>query len=210
MVALSLTTTPASAATACTTSSVNVVAHPDDDLFFLNPAILQTIASGGCATTAYVTSGDAGGEDSYYLGRESGVEAAYAQMAGVTNKWTTTRVTLAGKSVTRAVLTAQPALTLYFLRLPDGYIDGAGSERSNYKSLEQLELGSTANLQTLDRTTRGRSWCRCWAASSARPRPRWCAPSTARASTGTATTATTWPSVGWPRRRTTRWHRGCH
>ena len=142
-------TSPASAAD-CTTSSVNLVAHPDDDLFFMNPAILQGIAAGGCSTTVYVTSGDAGGEDSYYLGREAGVRAAYAQMAGVTNSWTLSRVTFAGKSVTRASLLARPAVQLYFLRLPDGYVDGTGSERSDYESLEQLELGVAPDLQTLD------------------------------------------------------------
>jgi LmbE family N-acetylglucosaminyl deacetylase len=137
-------------AVGCSASSVNIAAHPDDDLFFMNPAVLQTIANGGCSTTVYVTSGDAGGADSYYLGREAGVEAAYAQMAGVSSQWTTTRVTVGGKSVTRATLTGNPGIQLYFLRLPDGYVDGAGSVRSDYRSLEQLELGSTDSLQTLD------------------------------------------------------------
>ncbi|MCZ2846980.1 DUF7402 domain-containing protein [Modestobacter sp. VKM Ac-2978] len=141
---------PAQAA-GCSASSVNLVAHPDDDLFFMNPAVLQGIASGDCSTTVYVTSGDAGGEDTYYQGREVGVRAAYARMAGVADAWTTDRVTVAGKSVTRTTLTARPSVQLYFFRLPDGYADGAGSERSSYKSLEQLELGVAGSLETLDR-----------------------------------------------------------
>ena len=147
--ATGLLVSPAAAAD-CATSSVDLVAHPDDDLFFMNPAIVQGIAAGGCSTTVYVTSGDAGGEDSYYLGREAGVRAAYAQMAGVTNSWTTSRVTFAEKSVTRATLIARPTVQLYYLRLPDGYVDGAGSVRSDFASLGQLDLGVAQDLRTLD------------------------------------------------------------
>ncbi|MGY1820430.1 DUF7402 domain-containing protein [Geodermatophilus sp. SYSU D00079] len=148
--AMTFVASPASAAAGCAESSVNVVAHPDDDLFFMNPDVLRTIASGGCSATVYVTSGDAGGEDAYYVGRETGVKAAYAQMAGVASEWTTARVTFAGRSVTRATLTARPTVQLYFLRLPDGYVDGAGSARSDHRSLEQLELGTADALETLD------------------------------------------------------------
>ena len=125
--ALSLVATPASAA-ACTPGAVNVVAHPDDDLYFVNPLILQDIRAGRCSTTIYVTSGDAGQSSSYYQKRELGVQAAYAKMAGVTNKWTTTVSLVGTKIVTQATLKAKPAVQLYFMNLPDGFApsDAAG------------------------------------------------------------------------------------
>ncbi len=149
MAALSLVTTPASAAT-CLPGAVNVVAHPDDDLFFVNPLIVQDIRAGRCSSTVYVTSGDAGQNASYYMKRELGVQAAYAKMAGVANKWTTT-VTLVGtKIITRTTLTAKPAVQLYFMNLPDGFADGSGSAQSSNASLEKLYTGKVTSIRTLN------------------------------------------------------------
>ena len=146
--ALSLVATPASAA-ACTPGAVNVVAHPDDDLYFVNPLILQDIRAGRCSTTIYVTSGDAGQSSSYYQKRELGVQAAYAKMAGVTNKWTTTVSLVGTKIVTQATLKAKPAVQLYFMNLPDGFADGAGSALSGNASLEKLYTGKVTTIRTL-------------------------------------------------------------
>lgn len=47
-----------------TTSSVlQIVAHPDDDLYFMNPATFQAMKAGVRTTTVYLTSGDAQGEN---------------------------------------------------------------------------------------------------------------------------------------------------
>src|SRR4051794_27661428 len=149
LAAAAFTAAPASAAS-CTPGAVNVVAHPDDDLLFVNPAILKDIQAGRCSTTVYVTSGDAGGADSYYQEREVGVRAAYADMAGVADTWTTSRVTMAGKSVTRSQLAARPNVELYFMRLPDGYPEGTGTPRSGYTSLQKLYTGEDTTLTSID------------------------------------------------------------
>jgi len=47
------------------------------------------VQSGHCARTVFVTAGERGGDMDLLLQRESGVKAAYAQMAGVSNSWTT-------------------------------------------------------------------------------------------------------------------------
>jgi LmbE family N-acetylglucosaminyl deacetylase len=144
---------PAQASVLCRTASVQVVAHPDDDLFFVNPAILQDIRAGGCTTTVYVTSGDSGNADSYYLNREAGVRAAYAKMAGVSNLWITTPALVGTKMITRSILVLRPTVQLDFLRLPDGEPDGSGTARSGFQSLQQLYTGGTATLKTIDRPT---------------------------------------------------------
>ena len=72
---------------------INVVAHEDDDLLFLNPDIQHDIDAGLCVTTIYLTAGDGAGpiEDAKPLywrdGRETGELAAYAAMAGVGMDW---------------------------------------------------------------------------------------------------------------------------
>ncbi|MGW6351299.1 PIG-L family deacetylase [Streptomyces sp. NPDC055080] len=73
------------------------VAHPDDDLFFLNPEIRRTIRAGCPVDTVYLTSGDGGIKDrlkaSEYVDRgEYGVRAAYAGMAEGANRWERTDV----------------------------------------------------------------------------------------------------------------------
>ncbi|WP_410721392.1 PIG-L family deacetylase, partial [Burkholderia sp. SIMBA_048] len=54
------------------------VAHLDDDLLFMNPDIASNVAAGGCVRVVYLTASDAGEGDTYMLGRERGVRAAYA------------------------------------------------------------------------------------------------------------------------------------
>ncbi|WP_228395088.1 DUF7402 domain-containing protein, partial [Modestobacter roseus] len=138
---------PAGAAPGC---SINIVAHPDDDLFFQSPSILPDVQVAACLTTVYVTSGDAGAGTGYSRQRELGVQAAYAQMAGTANTWSTSVVTLAGRGVTLATLAGRPQVRLAFLRLPDGNIDGSGTGTSGYTSLQQLFQNQVASLRTVD------------------------------------------------------------
>ncbi|WP_166503365.1 DUF7402 domain-containing protein [Modestobacter italicus] len=147
LAAVGLTAGTASAAAGC---SINIIAHPDDDLFFINPATLQNVQSTGCVSTVYVTSGDAGSGTGYSQRREEGVRAAYAKMANTANSWTKTTVTIAGKVVNKSTLAGKPSLALYFLRLPDGNIDGSGTGASGYTSLQDLYGGSIASLRTVD------------------------------------------------------------
>ena len=73
-------------------SRMNVVAHEDDDILFMNPPTSLDVAAGRCLTTVYLTAGDDGLGASYWHGREDGAMAAYATMARVNNAWTTTRL----------------------------------------------------------------------------------------------------------------------
>ena len=131
-------------------SSVNVIAHPDDDLFFQNPDVLKDVAAGKCVATVYLTSGDAGIGTGYSRSRENGVGAAYATMAGVANTWTSSTVTVAGKGVTTRTLSAAPRIQQFFLRLPDGNIDGSGFPRTGRASLQKLYQGQIASMSTAD------------------------------------------------------------
>jgi hypothetical protein len=51
---------PAVAAVTCTQRSLDVVAHEDDDLLFMNPDIQHDIRAGVCVTTVFLTAGDDG------------------------------------------------------------------------------------------------------------------------------------------------------
>ncbi|MCZ2829873.1 PIG-L family deacetylase [Modestobacter sp. VKM Ac-2986] len=129
---------------------LTVVAHPDDDLFFINPDLANDLQAGVCTTTVYVTSGDAGQRNAYHRARERGIAAAYAAMAGAPDVWARARVTVAGRVLTEATLTGVPSVRLFFLRLPDGGMDGSGWPRSARTSLRQLVQGQVPVLWTVD------------------------------------------------------------
>jgi|GEM_PF-793693 len=126
-----------------------IVAHPDDDILFMNPT-LQRQFSRGCVRTIYVTAADDGRSQDYWQGRERGIEAAYASMAGVDNAWTDTPGTLKGRPITARVLTQNPSIGLIFLRLPDGNVNGHGFSATGNTSLEQLFSGKIVSTQPVD------------------------------------------------------------
>ncbi|MFJ8628050.1 hypothetical protein ACIRD3_35165 [Kitasatospora sp. NPDC093550] len=61
---------------------VQVVAHQDDDLLFMNPDLSNGIRAGLKVTTVYVTGGAAGSGAAYAAHRQDGARLAYARMAG--------------------------------------------------------------------------------------------------------------------------------
>ncbi|MBT53002.1 MAG: hypothetical protein CMF72_06330 [Mameliella sp.] len=131
-----------------------IVAHPDDDLLFMNPHIADTIADGDPMTTVFVTAGDAGDESAYWEAREMGAKAAYAQMAGADPAdWVDETVTLdvggVAWEVQSSYLADDPQVRLYFLRTPDG-IDGGGTDTYGFGSLERLLEGDADQITTVD------------------------------------------------------------
>jgi GlcNAc-PI de-N-acetylase len=58
---------------------VNIVAHQDDDLFFMNPDILNAVVRGQTQVTVFLTAGNVRADDIYFMhGRESGAMDAYS------------------------------------------------------------------------------------------------------------------------------------
>ena len=145
---------PAIAAAPCVGGALQVVAHTDDDLLFLSPDLLHDIQAGRCVRTVYLTAGDAGRTERYWLGREDGVRAAYAHMAGVEDRWTVSDAGVADHPILLATLDEDPGISLAFLRLPDGNRTGAGTRATEHQSLRWLWDGSIAELRTVDGTAR--------------------------------------------------------
>ena len=115
-----------------------VVAHQDDDILFQSPGLLRTIASGRCVRTVFVTAGDDGKSRSYWEGREAGAQAAYAQLAGVADAWEEATLDANGHTLALKTLTAQPRVSLVFMRLPDGGLTGGGFASHGNQSLRKL------------------------------------------------------------------------
>ena len=106
---------------------MQVVAHEDDDLLFMNPDLLHAIQQGDCVRTIYLTAGDAGSSKFYWLGRERGSEAAYALLGGIADEWTTQTVKFGNHRFgTVATPVHSDRLSVAFMHLPDGKPDGQG------------------------------------------------------------------------------------
>jgi LmbE family N-acetylglucosaminyl deacetylase len=132
--------------------TLNVVAHQDDDLLFMNPAVSDDIAAGRWVVTVFVTAGDAGRGSAYWRGREQGAMAAYAAMAGVPGKWAADTVNLAGHRIQRRSL-AGTRVALLFLRLADGHGNKARPSE-NLRSLWRGQIPTVRPLDSTDRYTR--------------------------------------------------------
>ncbi|ANW21419.1 PIG-L family deacetylase [Streptomyces clavuligerus] len=126
------------------------VAHPDDDLFFLNPRIRDTIRAGCPVDTVFLTAGDGGKKDptaarEYVDRRQYGVRAAYAEMAEAANRWDRDDVPAGGVTVRSYRLADQARNTdvrLTFLDLHDGLPEG---QQPN--SMRRLLTGETREIE---------------------------------------------------------------
>lgn len=138
----------------CTEGIVDtVVAHPDDDILFMNPDLYDRITSGACIRTVYTTAADDGRPEGYWRNRERGIEAAYAVMAGVDNVWSDAPVLIDGHTVLSRTLTARPSINLVFLRLPDGGVGGEGFSQTGHASLQALARHEERTVTTVDHTS---------------------------------------------------------
>lgn len=140
---------PAAAAPPCAGADVYIAAHADDTLLFQSPDLLEDVQGNRCVQTVFTTAGDAGKGAKYWEGREAGAEAAYAQMAGVPNVWQASTVQLAGHAVHKETLVGQPGVTILYLRLPDGGIDGKGFPLYENQSLLKLWNGGNGQMPAI-------------------------------------------------------------
>ncbi|KPI12810.1 LmbE family protein [Actinobacteria bacterium OV450] len=118
-------------------STLQIVAHPDDDLFFMNPDLSRSISTGIKVTTVYLTSGESDGRNeahsphlddaagpadraAYAEARQNGIRGAYAQMAtgDRTSAWQRRSVPTAGGGNAEVdVLVARPEVNLVWMEL---------------------------------------------------------------------------------------------
>lgn len=129
-----------------------VVAHPDDDILFMNPALAKQ-AGNKCMRSIYVTAADDGRSPEYWKKREQGIEAAYAFMLEKKNTWMESTVTIDGHVISERKLANHPSVGLIFLRLPDGNIDGKGFAQTGHHSLKELASHHIESLKTVDGST---------------------------------------------------------
>ncbi|MHB8498875.1 MAG: PIG-L family deacetylase [Acidimicrobiales bacterium] len=126
------------------------VAHADDNLLFMSPDELTLIRDGAAVQVVYLTTGDAGRGTAYWHLREAGAKAATAAMAGVSNRWRRGSIHANGYELVLETLIDAPRLTIVFVRLPDGAVDGSGYADTHYESLKKLWTGEIPYISSAD------------------------------------------------------------
>ncbi len=101
---------------------VTIIAHPDDDLLFMQPDLLRAVQGGEGVTTIYVTAGNGSDGVPYSETRYAGAQAAYAEAADNAD-WQCGWIALAGHAAEHCRLAAAN-VSLVFLGYPDGGIEG--------------------------------------------------------------------------------------
>ena len=138
------------AANAWASGQLQIVAHEDDDLYFMTPAVPAGIVSGQDSWTVFLTAGDAGRTDGHWQSRELGIRATYASMAGLPNAWTPLTLVVQQRTLTAFQLVGAPRIVVVFLRLPDGNPGGTGYGITGNESLRFLWSGSIGTIHSID------------------------------------------------------------
>ncbi|MEV7178642.1 PIG-L family deacetylase [Kitasatospora sp. NPDC093679] len=146
-----------------TQSFVHVIAHPDDNLYFMNPDLDHALASGAACVTVCLTDGESDGRNvlhtelgrvvradrpAYTRARINGLTAALALLAtGDENSpWDVSLVSyLDGRLVEQHTLRAAPQVQLILLAL----VEARSVSLPRAASLRGLWLGETEALETL-------------------------------------------------------------
>ncbi|MGB6242122.1 MAG: PIG-L family deacetylase [Castellaniella sp.] len=116
------------------------VAHPDDDLLFMNPDQYNAIRQGQCMRVVYLTAGDRGEGQPYLQARERGIMAAYARMARTANRWRDDGWPVGGRIIVRHTLLTAPQVQLIMLRIPDPWLGPGWGSLTPLSRLESIPL----------------------------------------------------------------------
>ncbi|MFI6447226.1 hypothetical protein [Kitasatospora sp. NPDC050543] len=142
---------------------VQIVAHEDDDLLFMNPDLLNGIRAGIPVETVYLTAGDANRGEAYARDRQAGIRLAYAHMAGAqgcgedgNGCWTKDeyRPVAGGPVAERFRLNGGDAVQVVFLNLPEE----ADSGHLGGDALRKLWNDPALSTETLDMDGPGEVW----------------------------------------------------
>jgi hypothetical protein len=148
------------------TVSFYFVAHEDDWQLFMNPNTYDDVRSPTTRVVfVYVTAGDAGaGSGSagraqpYYLARENGAKMSVMFMADADNvpvRAESSTATVLGHALHRWIYRNTAS---YFLRLPDGNMDGMGYEATGWQSLQRLRQEKLSSMQAVDASATYQGW----------------------------------------------------
>lgn len=138
--------------------SFYIVAHADDWQLFMQPGVYKDLISFNCKVVIIVvTGGDSGRSEIFWKAREEGAKCSVRHCLvpfGNLNEVNDTGIFNSHAIHYSAINNA----TLYFMRLPDGNIDGNGFGKYNFQSLAKFKGNHIFSLQANDGSTVYQGW----------------------------------------------------
>lgn len=138
--------------------SFYIVAHADDWQLFMYPNVYNDIMADSNKTVFIITTaGDAGRKENYWLAREEGAKSSlrYCLASSKCFAQSEGRKVFNGHSV---YYWCADNAAIYFMRLPDGNLDGSGFPLYNFQSTSKLKSGKIKFITAVDNSTRYNSW----------------------------------------------------
>jgi hypothetical protein len=139
--------------------SFYIVAHADDWQLFMQPNAYEDLIAGDDHKASFIitTAGDAGYPETYWRAREEGLKSSVrfclaprlslTESCGIAN--------FNGHSINFWKVNH---VLCYFLRLPDGNINGNGFAVHRYESLAKIKAGEINTITAIDGSTIYDSW----------------------------------------------------
>lgn len=135
-----------------------VMAHADDAQLFMQPGFYKDLIAPETAVICIVTTaGDSGMDENYWRAREEGLKSSvrFCLAPHVDIQEQDEQKKINGHLLSYTQIHQS---RLYFLRLPDGGLDGNGFATNNFKSLTKFRKGAVPQLAALDESTCYESW----------------------------------------------------
>lgn len=138
--------------------SFYIVAHADDWQLFMQPnAYNDLVAAGSKVVCIITTAGDAGAGETYWRSREEGLKSSLRFCLAPREDLSENIGTRVFGNHTINYWSANN-VTSYFLRLPDGGLNGNGFSAYHHQSLPELKKGSISSIFSLDDSTTYQDW----------------------------------------------------
>ena len=138
--------------------SFYVVAHADDWQLFMHPNVYADLVDPGCKVILIIaTAGDSGRDKEFWAAREEGSKSStrfcLAPVSGLSESSGNRQFnnhTVHYWSINNT--------TSYFLRLPDGNLDGNGFAACHFQSLSKFRSGQIDAITAVDNSTTYHNW----------------------------------------------------
>ncbi|MEO6730209.1 MAG: hypothetical protein ABIN01_03245 [Ferruginibacter sp.] len=138
--------------------SFYVVAHADDWQLFMHPTVYNDLVSPACKVIFIITtSGDAGMGEKFWRVREEGSKSSVRFCLAPFSVFSESNGQSEFNDHTIHLWSVNN-ITTYFLRLPDGNLDGSGFAAYNFQSLSKFKSGQIDVITALDDSTTYPNW----------------------------------------------------
>ena len=134
------------------------MAHADDWQLFMQPAAYNDLVYSGCKIVFIITTaGDAGMDEKYWKSREEGHKSSVRFCTSPIDNFPESCSEKNYNNKNISYWSLHHSIT-YFLRLPDGNLDGSGFASNNYQSLSKFQSSENDTIKSLDASATFSNW----------------------------------------------------